>query len=1693
MWRQAGASAGDDGGGGGGGGGGGAGCSEGSSSANAGRTSNGEAGGARRKGGGDGEGGERAAAGIALALLLSDSGGGGGAFPRSLPCCSSSSSGNGTSSSHRHHHSYKHHPHPQSHLYRHRQYELFGRGSTDADSRKSICYVLDVAAPPAGGRSPSFCEGGKINIDGVREVIRHRLQGLRWSESQPYGFYKFEWFVSCKHGPKVVEIDKQAVYGSVSFGRRELVVEGQANFSTVEANARVFDGKWMYEVTLGTSGIQQLGWATGNCPFNSDDGVGDVPNSYAFDGKRGRKWSPSSPQLYGQPWANGDVIGCCIDLELGEISFYRNGVSMGVAFSQVRTEYAYFPAVSILHGERCELNFGGRPFRYPVEGFAPLQEPPLVALPLDPEESLRWGKLGLYGSATAQAQYLLECLRRLVRARKPGRGDLGGDDGSPSFSSSSSSSSSFCFSSSSCSSASVRSSIERLTMVDPLESKDVLSVAGAICVYLSPLLTGDVKLAANQLNSKPERKRWEGAPRARSRSSVGLCRDDFQLLYSVSYDVWGEPMSSSRRGAVGGGAGGLPGSTVLSSLSCSNSKSCRGYDDGAVGGGGGVASAAAVMTSSSPSSSSSTSSSSASSSTYPGLEYVIWATLVPFLLETLGPSPPHDGDTLDNVVSLLLRCLDSVALEFCIPEIFEALAYGCRTSSLVPRDYPYTGAYKYLALACRLVKSREVMERWWRSPGFDVCLEGLLTRKTPNKVDLEGLFPVVWWHGTREECCSETKMKQAMQGLGSAMKKVEELHVELCRSIIDFVPRKEATALCPLDGERTVYHRGDVFHAFLGQLVLKNRGANRNIPPAGLSDNCVLVSVYLVLLHLLTEGSGAVDPTNQTARGSVASSSSGGSAGGNGFLRRGGRRCFPVRLLLDYPQCYDLPRLGGTFSHLSKVLPTDPSHMEDIEWEEDPGDEEEEEEGEGEGAGRLDDVKAGESGVVSRESEAGEVHNGYCLAGTRGHGFRRSSAENGRYGSVREQGGGMPLQPSNSTGLQGHLHNHRESSQGHLENVVDNGGGRGGGRSRGGPVRLRAAEERYGGSCTVIPSSGGQTENCPNGPEQARASGSLDGLCGIREEELLDTMVLLYHLGMASNFKQANLYLQNQMLAISHLDESDRNLQEIEMTVREFESRPMSARNERNYQQALEYRKNLKVAKVFYREDAAEYVRQFAWYRVLFFSPSKQHGMYATCIYIVQLLLAASKRERIFSYVPEFYVEALMDSFHALRRSDPPVVPPAALMRKGLSPMATFLVMHFNDARIANPDVRDALLQSISVLLQYKEYMAAFEASRTARESMVGALLEAFDNRFWIPVSSILLRLCKGGGFGASNAPSSHGGGTSPLFQRLLQKKCTSDEKLFASFLNRLFNMLTWTVMEFSVAMKEVQDVVNQRTDTLQRRCIVMFELSCNMERVLEFLTLELPHVFLCGSEMNLTRLCELLIFVLKHTATGPGALLFDRSLMVGVSSMEKVNPAHMLAPLVGIVLNLASASSFKPRAGYPLCIARALAAADVSGSCLEHFDYLLQYNWTEAFPDDSSLKRLPELKLFAKRLKLEIEELKHQATKEEERREWRNKRLQALGPLEGEEVEVCTICCWMDIDTIFLPCKHRSCRRCISRHLLNNKRCFFCNAFVEDLSFFTTEGSCEEEMGKKVEEDRKTDQDDDEGGKSVVGCEVKS
>ncbi|KAL2091632.1 hypothetical protein ACEWY4_013895 [Coilia grayii] len=197
-------------------------------------------------------------------------------------------------------------------------------------------------------------------------------------------------------GPPTVVLDHTSGFEGLLFVDDDLLgVIGHSNFSSIRATTCVFKGKWLYEVLISSQGLMQIGWCTLNCRFNQEEGVGDTPDSYAYDGNRVRKWNVTTTN-YGKSWAAGDIVSCLIDLDDGTITFCLNGQSLGTAFSDIKMGpgIAYFPAISLSFKESVAFNFGSRPLRYPdkylsvyemntsfpKQGYRPLQDPPTADL-----------------------------------------------------------------------------------------------------------------------------------------------------------------------------------------------------------------------------------------------------------------------------------------------------------------------------------------------------------------------------------------------------------------------------------------------------------------------------------------------------------------------------------------------------------------------------------------------------------------------------------------------------------------------------------------------------------------------------------------------------------------------------------------------------------------------------------------------------------------------------------------------------------------------------------------------------------------------------------------------------------------------------------------------------------------------------------------------------------------------------------------------------------------------------------------------------------------------------------------------------------------------------------------------------------------------------------------------------------------
>jgi hypothetical protein len=89
----------------------------------------------------------------------------------------------------------------------------------------------------------------------------------------------------------------------------------------------------------------------------------------------GNKYNNNVATAYGASYTTGDVIGVLFDAGAGTLTFYKNNVSQGVAFTGLTTA-TYFPVSAVAGATAAQaptINFGQQPFQYsPPSGFVGL-------------------------------------------------------------------------------------------------------------------------------------------------------------------------------------------------------------------------------------------------------------------------------------------------------------------------------------------------------------------------------------------------------------------------------------------------------------------------------------------------------------------------------------------------------------------------------------------------------------------------------------------------------------------------------------------------------------------------------------------------------------------------------------------------------------------------------------------------------------------------------------------------------------------------------------------------------------------------------------------------------------------------------------------------------------------------------------------------------------------------------------------------------------------------------------------------------------------------------------------------------------------------------------------------------------------------------------------------------------------------
>jgi hypothetical protein len=146
---------------------------------------------------------------------------------------------------------------------------------------------------------------------------------------------------------------------SITLSNGNLTATGGSNVTT-RATYFVSSGKWYWETTVtAASAASIVGIVDATASLASYVGSSSLGYGYA---SAASKYNNATPVAYGATWTTNDVIGIALDLDAGTITFYKNNVSQGVAYSSLSGLFS--PAYSTGSGTTIAFNFGQQPFVY---------------------------------------------------------------------------------------------------------------------------------------------------------------------------------------------------------------------------------------------------------------------------------------------------------------------------------------------------------------------------------------------------------------------------------------------------------------------------------------------------------------------------------------------------------------------------------------------------------------------------------------------------------------------------------------------------------------------------------------------------------------------------------------------------------------------------------------------------------------------------------------------------------------------------------------------------------------------------------------------------------------------------------------------------------------------------------------------------------------------------------------------------------------------------------------------------------------------------------------------------------------------------------------------------------------------------------------------------------------------------------
>eukprot|EP00871_Galdieria_phlegrea_P001770 jgi/Galph1/2594/GphlegSOOS_G1246.1 len=192
------------------------------------------------------------------------------------------------------------------------------------------------------GSRPSYLFGDDVPMDG--------LDWMDWEDCLPC-------YVDTQHLSRFLEVSSDRItVRYIGMGQYSHDVGiAQSDKPIPSGLVDIF----YFEVGILSADTEQVSIAIGlsRKQNNFSKPLGIEASSYAYRGQDGKKvFQGGTCKDYSSPYQAGDTIGCGYIFETQEIFFTKNGVLLGIAFSQVEEQDHLYPSVS-LHRRKEKVTF----------------------------------------------------------------------------------------------------------------------------------------------------------------------------------------------------------------------------------------------------------------------------------------------------------------------------------------------------------------------------------------------------------------------------------------------------------------------------------------------------------------------------------------------------------------------------------------------------------------------------------------------------------------------------------------------------------------------------------------------------------------------------------------------------------------------------------------------------------------------------------------------------------------------------------------------------------------------------------------------------------------------------------------------------------------------------------------------------------------------------------------------------------------------------------------------------------------------------------------------------------------------------------------------------------------------------------------------------------------------------------------